>query len=141
MKLTVKDSAAYALNGSAGSKPLEIDHALLREFAFEIVRTTGRNYDSSTLAVCLGVLGLMLRDGDPGQHHRHPSKLCIFECWQGEGELAVFAADHPQHDFLTCDVYGRRMTHIYSIRAATWEEAMTAHHAAQGWEPYKPMED
>jgi hypothetical protein len=49
MELTVKDLAAHVLNGSAGSKPLEIDHKLLRAFALEIVRTTGEWLDSAKL--------------------------------------------------------------------------------------------
>lgn len=65
--------------------------------------------------------------------------MTIFECWQTEGELTLLPEDHPQHDFLTKDVDDNRMTHVYSIQAETWEEAMTAHHEAQGWEPYRPM--
>jgi hypothetical protein len=49
MELTVKDLAAHVLNGSAGGKPLEIDHKLLRAFALEIVRTTGEWLDSMSL--------------------------------------------------------------------------------------------
>lgn len=28
---------------------------------------------------------------------------------------------------------------VYSVRADSWDEAMTIHHEVQGWEPYKPM--
>lgn len=68
--------------------------------------------------------------------------MIIYECWSNEDgtELTFLTADHPQHDFLTKDVYDVRMMHLYSIRAETYNEAMQAHHDAQGWGPYRPME-
>lgn len=30
---------------------------------------------------------------------------------------------------------------IYSIKAATWEEALSVHHDIQGWTPYVPMKE
>lgn len=67
----------------------------------------------------------------------------IYECWENKNrtEISFLLANHPQHDFLTTDGDGKKMTHRYSIRAATHNEAMAEHHKAQGWEPYIPMED
>jgi hypothetical protein len=67
----------------------------------------------------------------------------IFECWSNEDgtELSFLSDDHVQHDFLTTDNDGKRMTHLYSIRAETYNEVMQAHHEAQGWAPYVPMDD
>jgi len=67
--------------------------------------------------------------------------MIIYECWQGEAELSFMPADHAQHDFLTLDVEDKQMTHIYSLRAESWDEALSFHHEIQGWRPYQPMEE
>jgi hypothetical protein len=67
--------------------------------------------------------------------------LAIYECWECDGELSFLPANHPQHELLTRGVYDEPMVHRYSVRAASWIEAMNAHHACQGWEPYRPMEE
>lgn len=48
-KLGVDDLAAYVLNGSAGSKPLRIDHALLKAYTMKLVAHITSMYDTSGL--------------------------------------------------------------------------------------------
>ena len=31
------------------------------------------------------------------------------------------------------------LEHLYTVEAATWEEAMSIHHLRMGWDPYRPL--
>lgn len=87
------------------------------------------------------VRGKLIRPPMPKKTKGPVSKGRIYECWGSDDgtELTFLRDNHPQHDFLTKDNDGKRMTHLYSVRARTTTEAMIEHHKAQGWAPYKPM--
>jgi hypothetical protein len=60
-----------------------------------------------------------------------------YELWHStsEGCYTFFPANQRPPD-LPADA-----RHIWSIEAATWEEAQTAKHQFLGWEPYRPIPD
>ena len=58
-----------------------------------------------------------------------------YECWKNSGEEITFANSGNAELNRAAKSGG---IHLYTITAATFEEAMAVHHLRQGWEPYQP---
>lgn len=64
----------------------------------------------------------------------------IYEAWGSIDTGAhTFSTSEGIRDMLSKGMMEEGDEHLFSIRADSWEEAMTIYHEAQGWEPYRPL--
>lgn len=69
------------------------------------------------------------------------ASFIIYEVWSDDDATSLSVA--PASLMVDLKRLGRvtdATKPLYSIRAASWTEAMKAHHEIQGWEPYVPMD-
>jgi hypothetical protein len=67
----------------------------------------------------------------------------VYEIW-GDAESGVGTLISTQKgisDMRSKGLVEPELSPLYSLRASSWEEAMTYHHEHNGWEPYVPMRD
>lgn len=68
----------------------------------------------------------------------------IYEAWEfSDGDVVEisFSTQSGIQDQRTKGLLSPNAKLLHTVRAKTWEEAMTIHHQLMGWEPYKPMVD
>jgi hypothetical protein len=63
-----------------------------------------------------------------------------YEAWQDAEGVVFLPDDEKKERQLAIALVGKR-EFVWSVEADSWDEAMTAWHEHQGWQPYVPMED
>ena len=64
----------------------------------------------------------------------------IFEAWGTleDGASMITAKEQAPE---IAKISEEPMTPLFSIKGTSWDEVMTVYHEANGWEPYRPMEE